>query len=77
MELCRKEVDSPKDETMMVNLNRNLYIKCKDKVFSEGNTFDEPFYIHLKYRDVRIEMPVDEFKDFASMIEEARKAIDD
>ena len=71
IELCRKEVHPPKNEMMCVNLNTNLYKKYKGRVFSEGNKFDEDKYIHLKYRDIRIEMPIAEFKEFASMVKEA------
>jgi hypothetical protein len=71
IELCRKEIVSDKNEMMCVNLNQNLYKKYEGKIYSKGNEFDENTYVHLKYRDLRIEMSEKEFAEFADMIGEA------
>ena len=75
MELCRKQVVPEEKEMMCINLNKNLYNRFEDKVFSEGNDFKEPEYIHVKYRDLRIEMPIQEFNDFAAMVRDAQTTL--
>lgn len=77
IELCRKTVASAPvaADEVKVNLNRNLYPLHKGRVFSEGAQFDEAVYIHLKIRDLRLELSLDEFSDLADAILEAKDAI--
>ena len=75
-ELCRKDVArTPKNEGITVNLNTNLYGKNEGKVFSDGAGLTEPAYIHLKYRDLRLEMTLEEFHEFADTMNEAKEAL--
>jgi len=74
IELCRKDVVPNKNESMCINLNKNLYKKVHG-IYSKGNEFDEDTYIHVKYRDLRIEMPESEFVEFADMVVEARNKL--
>lgn len=72
IELCRKQVAVGSDEDMVkVNLNRNLYPHYEGKIFSDGADIDDDEYIHLKIRDLRLELTKDEFKQIAEAIEEA------
>lgn len=73
IELCRKNVaqDALGDQTIQVNLNENLYPKHEGRIFSEGAGFDEPQYIHLKIRDLRLEMSRAEFFSLAKACSEA------
>ena len=76
IELCRKKVAMiPHSDQIMVSLNKNLYGPNEGKVFSEGAEFHETEYIHVKYRDLRLEMPIDEFKEFARVMTEASNAL--
>ena len=71
IELCRKKVaivDEHKD--IQVNLNKNLYKQNEGEIFAEGADFADEQYIHLKIRDMRIELSIEEFKSLTeSMIE--------
>lgn len=72
IELCRKKVATEAvNEGVKVNLNDNLYVMNEGKIFSLGAEFKDKIYIHLKYRDLRLEMPLEEFKTFASAVKEA------
>ena len=71
-ELCRKTIATlPKDDGIQVNLNANLYKKNKGKIYSEGTDLEDDQYIHLKIRDMRLEMTIDEFKTLVSAFKEA------
>lgn len=71
-ELCRKQVASNAlDDGIQINLNRNLYKLNDGKVFSEGTDLVEDKYIHFKYRDLRMEMTLDEFKLLAKTVQDA------
>lgn len=77
IELCRKSIARyPFDEGIKVNLNENLYNLNKDNIFSEGADFDEPKYIHLKIRDLRLEMSINEFKELANVIQKASNELE-
>lgn len=77
IELCRKNiVVFDKGEKIQVNLNENLYNHHQGKIFAEGADFTEEKYIHLKYRDLRLEMSVAEFKEFSDAVSEARKGLE-
>lgn len=75
IELCRKEVAlKPVDDNKMkVNLNDNLYLKHDGKIFADGAGLDDKNYIHLKIKDLRLELTVDEFNDLAETIAEAKE----
>ena len=77
IELCRKEVASnPVDnEYCKVNLNKNLYEMHDGKIFAEGADLLDDTYIHLKIRDLRLELTKAEFKELARVIKEASDAI--
>jgi hypothetical protein len=73
IELCRKEVaHDAVNEGIKVNLNDNLYINNEGKIFAEGADFLDKTYIHLKIRDMRLEMSLDEFNELADAITEAK-----
>jgi len=77
IELCRKRIaENPVNEGFKVNLNVNLYKQCEGKIFSEGANFADDRYIHLKIRDVRLEMSIAEFKELADVIGEANKRLE-
>ncbi len=71
IELCRKNVTGFDNEGVRINLNHNLYNENKGRIFSEGAEFDEPEYIHLKIRDLRIELSKEEFKELTNAVKEA------
>jgi len=73
IELCRKEVaKNPIDKDFCkVNLNKNLYALNEGRIFSEGAELEDEQYIHVKCRDIRLELTKDEFKIFAEAIKEA------
>lgn len=77
IELCRKEVATvPIDsDYCKVNLNKNLYKVHEGKIFSDGAELDDEQYIHLKIRDLRIELTKDDFKVLAEAVKEADDAI--
>lgn len=77
IELCRKEVasDPVDNEHCKVNLNKNLYELHEGKIFSEGADLQEDTYIHLKIRDIRLELTKAEFKELAKVVKEADDAI--
>lgn len=74
-ELCRKTVAlTPADDGIQINLNKNLYKPNQGRIFSKGEDTlqGEKEYIHFKYRDLRMEMPISEFKVLADVIVKAR-----
>lgn len=78
IELCRRQVAIVDDsDEIQVNLNDNLYIHNEGKVFSEGADFTDEKYIHLKLRDLRLEMSINEFKELASAVREAEERLED
>lgn len=78
IELCRKQIAIADSSNMIqVNLNDNLYNKNKDGIFSLGADFTDDKYIHLKLRDLRIEMSINEFKEFSNVIAEASRKLED
>lgn len=78
IELCRKSVASnPADENVIkVNLNKNLYKDHEGRIFSEGSDFKDQDYIHLKIRDIRLELSHDEFNQLSKAILEAKEKLD-
>ena len=76
IELCRKQVAvTDFSDTVEVNLNKNLYLENDGGIFAEGSEFKEPSYIHVKIRDVRIEMSLDEFNIVANTLKEAQEKL--
>jgi len=76
-ELCRKTVATiPKGNGIQINLNHNLYSPNAGKIFSKGeDTLKDKEYIHLKIRDLRLEMSKDEFEIFAESVAEAKESL--
>lgn len=77
IELCRKEVaTAPLDrDYCKVNLNKNLYAENEGLIFAEGAELEDEVYVHVKIRDLRIELRKDEFKVFAEAVKEASDAL--
>lgn len=77
IELCRKQVAvSDFSDTVEINLNENLYKKNEGGIFSEGAEFnEEENYIHVKVRDVRIELSLSEFNEIAGAFKEAQEKL--
>lgn len=77
IELCRKQVAiADESDTIQVNLNENLYKKNEGGIFAEGSEFlEEEKYIHVKIRDVRIEMSISEFLLVAETFKEAQERL--
>ncbi len=78
IELCRKQVahHPVDDSTVKVNLNKNLYVQHEGRIFSDGAGISEKEYIHLKIRDLRVEMSIDEFRTFADQIVKAKENLE-
>ena len=78
IELCRKKVATDTcNEGIKINLNRNLYNKNKGSVYAEGAEFSDQLYVHLKIRDLRLEMSIEEFEEYADVIKEASRRLKD
>lgn len=77
IELCRKQVAvADFSDTVEINLNENLYKKNAGGIFAEGSEFsEEESYIHVKIRDVRIEMGLGEFNEIAEAFKEAQEKL--
>jgi hypothetical protein len=77
IELCRKEVASLPitNDLCAVNLNKNLYAENDGRIYAEGAELDDELYIHLKVRDLRIELTKAEFKVLAEAMKDASDAI--
>lgn len=73
IELCRKKIAvADESDTFQINLNENLYKKNEGGIFAEGAEFNEDEqYIHMKIRDVRIELSLKEFNEIAKAVKEA------
>lgn len=77
IELCRRKVAiADESDKVQVNLNENLYKKNEGGIFAEGAEFSEDEkYIHLKIRDTRIELSLEEFQEIAEAIKEAQEKL--
>ncbi len=71
VELTRKEIADANDNRILINLNRNLYLPNEGRVFAEGAEFRDEQYVHLKVRDLRIELSLDDFHQLAGAVKEA------
>jgi hypothetical protein len=77
IELCRKQIAICDDSNLIqVNLNDNLYNKNKDGIFALGADFTDEKYIHMKLRDLRLEMSINEFKEFADAVSKASRELE-
>lgn len=76
-ELCRKEVANEPlfDDSVAINLNRNLYPLHEGKIFAEGSEIQDQRYIHLKVRDLRLELSIDEFNQLSEAVLEAKEKL--
>jgi len=77
IELCRRKVgQDAHNDGIQVNYNRNLYNVHEGQIFAEGADLKDETYIHLKLRDMRIELTEDAFKELASVIEKAKISLE-
>lgn len=77
IELCRRKVGiQPVNDNIQVNLNTNLYKLNEGKIFAEGAEFEDKNYIHLKIRDLRLELSFKDFKEVADVITKAQGQIE-
>jgi hypothetical protein len=77
IELCRRIVGrNTFNEGVKINLNKNLYPQNEGRIFSEGADFSEDKYIHLKVRDVRIELSIADFRTLADAVKEAEAKLE-
>lgn len=77
IELCRKKVaQSPiGNNEIKINLNNNLYKQHEGRIFAEGANLQDPDYIHLKIRDLRLELTHDEFRALTEAVKEANEKL--
>ena len=77
IELCRRKVAiADESDKFQINLNENLYKKNEGGIFAEGAEFnDDEQYIHMKIRDVRIELSIKEFNEIANAVKEAQEKL--
>jgi hypothetical protein len=77
IELVRKQVaQADESKTIQVNLNDNLYKKNEGSIYSEGAGFNDEKYVHVKVRDLRLEMSINEFKELADVIKQASERLE-
>lgn len=78
VELCRRQVaQDVVNDGMQVNLNENLYARNAGRIYAEGAELADPTYIHLKLRDLRLELTVEEFRALAKVIGEAEEQLEE
>lgn len=78
IELCRKEISlNDSEESIKINLNKNLYKQFDGKIFAEGSFIEDPTYIHLKIRNVRLELSEKEFDLLSEAVIEAKSKLDE
>ena len=76
IELCRKNILSESDtDSILINLNKNLYEVNKGSIFAEGVELEGDRYIHLKIGDLRVELTIHQFKLLADAITEAKEGL--
>lgn len=77
IELCRKEVATNPigSDSITINLNKNLYPHHEGRIFSEGAGIEDNKYIHLKIRDIRLELSIDDFKILTDAVKEAEEKL--
>lgn len=60
---------------LVVELCKNTYIKHREDTAKEAAFFGEKAYIHVHYRNIRLEFPISEFIQIVRTFEEALKAL--
>ena len=60
---------------LVTEYTKNTYIKHRKDSAKEADFFKEPAYIHVHYRNLRLEMPIEEFVQVANNFENARNAL--
>lgn len=76
IELCRKSVAvNDFSDSIEINLNDNLYKKNEGGIFAEGADFQDETYLHVKIRDVRIEVSIAEFNEIVEAFKEAQEKL--
>lgn len=73
IELCRLTPEPIGDDMIRINLNKNLYPHYEGKIFSEGSEIKDPDYIHVKIRDLRLELSRADFDAIADAFQEAKQ----
>ena len=77
IELCRKQIAAKNiSNKILINLNKNLYPQNEGRIFSEGANFTEDEYIHLKIRDIRLELSKNDFKKLIYEVKKAEKSLE-
>lgn len=77
IELCRKQVTDNTDNSIKINLNKNLYKDHDGRIFAEGADFKDQDYIHFKVRNIRLELSLLEFQQLAEAVIEAKGKLDE
>ena len=76
IELCRRKIATDVyNEGIQINLNRNLYNFNEGKIYAEGAELKDAYYIHLKIKDLRIELTVAEYEALSNAVKEADKRL--
>lgn len=75
IELCRKRLSDAENNTVLITLNENLYLKHDGKIFAEGAELLDDVYVHVKIRGVRLEFSKNDFRVIADAIQEAREIV--
>ena len=75
-----KKVITSKDDVinkndLVIEYNKNTYIKHRNDSAKEADFFEEKYYIHVHYRNIRLEFPIKEFVQVAQTFETARKSL--
>jgi hypothetical protein len=78
IELCRKKVATDVcNDGVQINLNKNLYPLNKDRIYAEGAVLGDAHYIHIKIRDLRIELSLADYEVLSNAIKEADQRLKD
>jgi hypothetical protein len=75
-----KKIMSSKEDVidknkLAVELTKNTYIKHRDDSAKEADFFKDEAYIHVHYRNIRLEFSIAEFIQVSRIFEKARKNI--
>ena len=77
VELCRRAVAKmPHNDEIQINLNTNLYKKNEGRIYAEGAELADKTYIHVKIRDLRLELTHKEFKEVANAFRQAEEGLE-
>lgn len=76
IELCRRKVGTETyNDGIQINFNKNLYNLHKNDIYSAGASLEDEEYVHVKIRDIRIELTKQEFKVLAEAVNEAEEQL--